>query len=340
MNSVVSRGSALVGPRLSVVRRYTFGVRHLLTIALTLSGLSALSASYVVSGFSRTVDSVASGFRLRAPGEEGALGRTAVALAEAVSRTDAASFQPAASSLPELTEPVNDLAHVIDADNAAAIERMIRTLKAATGDVVVVATVPTIEPYADIREYANKLFENHGRGIGEKDKDNGALILMAVKERRVWIEVGYALEQWITDGFAGETSRQHMAPEFREGRYGDGLRIGTERIIGRIAQGRGVTLEGVRIPREQPAGGGSVSLGTVIFIFALVLVLSRLGAGSRRGFNRWGGGGWSGWSSGVGPFGGGGWGGGGGGEGGGGFGGGFGGFGGGSSGGGGGGSSW
>jgi uncharacterized protein len=298
----------------SVVRRDTFGVRHLLTIALA---LSALSASYVVSGFSRTVESVVSGF----------------------SRTvDAASFQPAASSLPELTEPVNDFAHVIDADNAAAIERMIRTLKAATGDVVVVATVPTIEPYADIREYANKLFENHGRGIGEKGKDNGALILMTVKERRVWIEVGYALEQWVTDGFAGETSRQHMAPEFRQGRYGDGLRIGTERIIGRIAQGRGVTLEGVRIPREQPAtDGGSVSFGTITFIVILVLVLSRLGAGNRRGFNRWGGGGWSGWSSGVGPFGGGGWGGGGGG---GGFGGGFGGFGGGSSGGGGGGSSW
>jgi uncharacterized protein len=301
----------------SVVRRDTSGIRHPLTIALA---LSALFASYVVSGSGRTVESVVSRF----------------------SRTvDAASFQPAASGLPELTEPVNDFAHVIDADNAAAIERMIRTLKAATGDVVVVATVPTIEPYADVREYANKLFENHGRGIAEKGKNNGLLILMAVKERRVWIEVGYALEQWITDGFAGETSRQHMAPEFREGRYGDGVRIGTERIIGRIARGRGVTLEGVRIPRERPtSGGGSLSLGTIFFVFVLVLVLTRLGAGSRRGFNRWGGGGWSGWSSGVGPFGGGGWDDHGGGGGGGGFGGGFGGFGGGSSGGGGGGSSW
>ena len=85
---------------------------------------------------------------------------------------------------------------------------MIRALKAATGDVVVVATVPTVEPYGDIREYAVKLFENHGRGIGEKGKDNGLLILVALKERRVWIEVGYGLEQWITDGFAGETSRE------------------------------------------------------------------------------------------------------------------------------------
>src|SRR5439155_21698378 len=111
-----------------------------------------------------------------------------------------------------------------------------------------VATVPTVEPYADINEYAVKLFENHGRGIGQKDKHNGALILLAMKERRVRIEVGYGLEEWITDGFAGETSRQVMAPEFTAGRYGNGLRLGTERMVGRIAQGRGASLEGVRVP--------------------------------------------------------------------------------------------
>src|SRR5205807_4847608 len=120
-----------------------------------------------------------------------------------------------ASDLPELTQPVNDFAHVIDAQSAAAIDQMIRRLKAATGDVVVVATVPTIEPYGDIREYANKLFENHGKGIGQKGKDNGLLIVLALKERKVQVEVGYGLEQWITDGFSGETSRAYMAPEFR-----------------------------------------------------------------------------------------------------------------------------
>src|SRR6266508_6781735 len=104
----------------------------------------------------------------------------------------------AADSLPALTAPVNDFAHVIDPASAAEMDRMIRALQAATGDVVVVATVPTIEPYGDIREYANKLFENHGRGIGDKDKKNGALILLAVKEQKVWVEVGYGLEQWIT----------------------------------------------------------------------------------------------------------------------------------------------
>jgi uncharacterized protein len=247
----------------------------------------------------------------------------------------------AADDLPELTKPVNDFAGVIDAPSAAEMDRMIRALKDATGDVVVVATVKSIEPYGDIREYANKLFENHGRGIGEKGKDNGILILLALDQRKVWIEVGYSLEQWITDGFAGETSRQYMVPEFRNGRYGAGLLAGTEHIIGRIAQARGVSLQGVR-PVRAPATAPSIPFWFYILLFIAILIFSRIAGGPRRRYRRWGVGPWSGWSSGVGPFGGGGWTGGGfgGGGGGGGFGGGFGGFGGGSSGGGGGGASW
>jgi uncharacterized protein len=237
-------------------------------------------------------------------------------------------------AIPELTQPVNDFAHVIDAGSASQMERMIRVLQAASGDVVVVATVPTIEPYGDIREYAVKMFENRGRGVGQKGKNNGLLILLAMKERKVWVEVGYDLEEWITDGYAGETSRQYMTPEFRNGRYGAGLAAGTERIIGRIAQGRNVTLEGVRVPSGRVNRGRSAPVWLPILVFIIILILSRIGGGpGRRGMFM---GGLGGWSSGVGPFGGGF----GGGGGGGGFGGGFGGFGGGSSGGGGGGSSW
>jgi uncharacterized protein len=252
------------------------------------------------------------------------------------------------ADLPELTQTVNDFASVVDPTNAAEMDRMIRALQAATGDTAVVATVRTIAPYADIRDYANKLFGNHGRGIGQKGKNNGLLILLAVQERKVWIEVGYDLEQWITDGFSGETSRLYMVPPFREGRYGDGLRVGVERVIGRIAEGRNITLQGVRAPaagapQRQPSPTASprqrqtsLPVGYILIGLIILLAVSRIGGGPRGGVSTWGRRGWSGWSSGVGPFGGGGWGGGGGG----GFGGGFGGFGGGSSGGGGGGGSW
>jgi uncharacterized protein len=240
---------------------------------------------------------------------------------------------------PELIAPVNDFAHVIDSRSAAQMDRLIRSLKQASGDVVVVATVPTIEGYGDIREYAVKMFENHGHGIGEKGKDNGLLILLAIKERKVWIEVGYGLEPWITDRFSGETSRQYMVPQFRNGAYGLGLLAGTARIVNRIAEGRQVQLEGFTREPEARRDGGSIWPLLPILIFFAILIISRIGRGGGGGRGLpWMMGPWSGWSSGVGPFGGGGFGGGFGGGGGGG--GGFGGFGGGGSGGGGGGGSW
>ena len=244
-----------------------------------------------------------------------------------------------AADLPELTGPVNDFAGVVDAQSAAGIERLSRALMKASGDVVVVATVPDIDGYGDIREYATKLFENHGKGIGEKDKSNGLLIVLALKERKVRIEVGYGLEEFVTDRFAGETSRQYMVPEFRNGGYGQGLLVGTARVVGRIAKGRGVTLPDVQLPADDERDGRPPNFPLIlpVIIFIIILVISRIGGGPGTGLLLWGlMGPWSGWSSGVGRFGGGR----GGGFGGGGFGGGFGGFGGGGSGGGGGGAGW
>jgi uncharacterized protein len=245
--------------------------------------------------------------------------------------TGAASAQSATTAsrnLPELTQPVNDFAHIIDPESARGIDRISRSLRAASGDVIAVATVPTVEPYADINEYAVNLFENHGRGIGDKGKDNGVLIVAAVKERKVRVEVGYDLEQWITDGYAGETIREFITPSFRQGRYGAGLLAGTDRIAERVAQGRGVSLEGARVPSAPSTDGGwGLPIWAIVLLFLIFWLLTRSGGGPRTRY--WGGGPWSGWSSGVGPFGGG-WS-----SGGGSFGGGFGGFGGGRSGGGG-----
>ncbi len=244
---------------------------------------------------------------------------------------------------PLLEAPVNDFARVIDAASAAELERRIRALQTATGDAVVVATVPTFQPYGDIREYAGRMFQNGGRGIGEKGKDNGLLLLVAVQDRRVNIEVGYALEEFITDGFAGETIRDAITPQFRSGNYGGGLLAGATRIINRIAERRGVNLQDVPAdPQPTRVGTSRFPFGMILFWIILALIFSR--RGRRRRGRHWGGGPWSGWSSGIGPFGGGsGFGGGFGGFGGGGFGGGgggFGGFGGGRSGGGGASGSW
>ena len=254
----------------------------------------------------------------------------------------AAQVAAAQDPPPVLTRPVNDFADVIDAESESAMDALIRSLQQASGDVVVVATIDTFAPYGDIREYAVEMFENAGKGIGTTKEDNGLLVLLAVQDREVRVEVGYGLEEFITDGFAGETSRQFMLPYFRRGAYGEGLRSGVSRLIARIAERRNVNLEGVpRYADDARRDREGFPPVFVIGLFLLFLVFSGIAGRTRRRRGLWWGGGpWSGWHSGVGSFGGGF---GGGFRGGGGFGGGFGGFGGfggGGSGGGGGGASW
>ncbi len=252
----------------------------------------------------------------------------------------------AQEALPTLTEPVNDFAQVIDPASRQRLDDLIRRVQSATGDAIVVATRPSIAPFADERELAVTWFENNGRGIGDKEKDSGVLFVLAPEDRAVWIEVGYGLEGAITDSFAGRTSRDVMVPLFREGRYGEGLVAGVTTVAERIARERGVSLGDLPpAPRAaaQP-GGVRIPFWVILLLFLLFLWLSSRGGGGggpsqryrrgRRG-SAWGPA-WSGWGPGMttggfggGAFGGGSFGGGG-----------FGGFGGGMSGGGGGGARW
>jgi uncharacterized protein len=272
--------------------------------------------------------------RLWLPGAAAALVATGIVLSAGLV-LDAQQPSP-----PELTAPVNDFADVIGPAQEAELDSLSRKLQAASGDVLVVATIKTFQPFADLQSYANEMFENHGKGIGQKGRDNGILLVLAVDDRRVWTEVGYDLEGIITDGYAGQVSRETMAPFFRNGDYGGGLVAGATRLAQRIAQARKVTLDGVRaVPDTRDEDGGGIPVVLILFLVIVFINIIRaglhaMGLGRRRRGPRW--------TSGVGPFGagyggwsrGGGWGGGGG------FGGGFGGFGGGRSGGGGGGASW
>jgi len=236
-------------------------------------------------------------------------------------------------AIPRLTAPVNDFANVIDAASEAQLDALIRKLQSATGDVMVIATVKTFQPFADLQTYAVEMFENGGQGIGAKGKDNGVLIVMAVDDRQVRIEPGYGLEGFITDGFAGETSRS-VVPFFREREYGRGLMGMATRVAERIAEGRNVDLNLAPAPQPQTTRrtGDNRGFRPGFWVILLIIFLNMLKGRRRR--RRW--------ISGVGPFGGGfggsygggGW------SRGGGFGGGFGGFGGGRSGGGGGGAGW
>jgi len=231
-----------------------------------------------------------------------------------------------AQQFPKPVGFVNDFANVIDPVWEGRIEALCREIERKTGAEIAVATMPTIGD-EDYRDYANRLFE--AWKIGKKGKDNGVLIFNAVKERKVWIEIGYGLEPIINDAKAGDIYRHFMRPLLRQGRYGEAFYTGVLKIGQIIAQDAGVTLEPPTTVRtttpvasERPTQSPLKKLIGFLFTLFFLMLLFRsglwplifLGGGGRGG---WGGGGFGG------------------GFGGGGFGGGFGGFGGGASGGGG-----
>jgi uncharacterized protein len=212
---------------------------------------------------------------------------------------------------------VNDFANVITRDYESKITGIIREVKEKSGAEISVVTVQTLDGMS-IEEYAARLFERWG--IGEKGEDNGVLLLNAIRNRRIRIEVGYGLEGIIPDGAAGEIRDRYLTPYLKEGRYGEAYYYGVLAIANIIAKEYGVTLGETIQPRTAPESRrtkGSGFLGIVIlFIIFLVFGRSRLfpwillGAlmgGGRRGSSSWGGfgGGSGGFGGGFGGFGGG-----------------------------------
>ena len=149
------------------------------------------------------------------------------------------------SAPPALTALVNDFANVISPVREADLESLSRKLQVATDDVMIVATIRTFEPFADLRSYAIEMFKNHGEGIGQKGRDNGLLLVLAVDDRQVRAVVGYGLERIISDDVADQTIRETMVPYFSKGDYDGGVVSGATRFAQQIAQARGITLDGV-----------------------------------------------------------------------------------------------
>lgn len=148
-----------------------------------------------------------------------------------------------AQDIPRPVGWVNDFAGVISPEYKDKLNSLIEELEQKTGSEIAVATVDSIAPY-DERTYARMLFDNWKPG--EKGKDNGALVLLAIRERRWRIETGYGLEGILPDGPCGEIGRSYMVPLFKEGKYSEGLYYGVAAIAKVIAQDSHIEIGNLR----------------------------------------------------------------------------------------------
>jgi uncharacterized protein len=219
--------------------------------------------------------------------------------------------------LPAVTPPlpaqpsqyVVDLAGVLNAETRARLNARLKDLEAATTAQVVVLTLNSLEG-EPIENFSHQTAVKWG--IGQKGKDNGVLLTVAVKDKKYRIEVGYGLESTLPDSLVGSIGRQYLVPNFRKGDFAGGIVAAVNEIAKTVSGGKVVIQGGEgkppyhweKVPGKGGAGIGLTFILAIIFVLLLVITLiRRLLGGGRGGFWFFGGGG-GGWSSGGGSSGG------------------------------------
>jgi uncharacterized protein len=222
-----------------------------------------------------------------------------------------------ADELPSLTGRVNDYASMITPETARGIDEKLSRLEENESTQVVVLTVDSLEG-EPLEDFSIRVVE--AWKIGERDYDNGVLLLVAKRDRKVRIEVGYGLEGRLTDLTAGRIVDNEIVPFFAKGRYDQGIAHGIDMIIAAV-QGE---YSAIRKKNDDERNGGSL-LPVLIILIVIIYFYSQvprgggghgsgpliftggLGSGGFYGGGRGGGGfGGGGFSGGGGSFGGGG----------------------------------
>ncbi|MGB3610206.1 MAG: TPM domain-containing protein [Cellvibrio sp.] len=206
---------------------------------------------------------------------------------------------------PPLTGRVVDNADLLDARTERELTELLAAHEQATTNQVVVVTLSNLQGQV-IEDFGYQL--GRAWGIGQKDKDNGVILLVAQEERRVRIEVGYGLEGTLTDAISANIIHSIILPKFKQAQFNDGIREGTLAIIAALGDEYAM--------REVPKKDKRLPLFMIFLLIVAIFLLATVSGGTGGGYRR------GGYYGGLGGFGGGGFGGGGFGGGGGGFGGG------------------
>lgn len=191
----------------------------------------------------------------------------------------------AAPDFPELTGRVVDNAELLDPATQSQLTDMLAAHEEATSEQVVVVTLPDLQGEA-IEDYGYQLGRHWG--IGQEGEDNGALLIVAVDERAVRIEVGYGLEGRLTDAQSSMIINQIITPAFREGDFAGGITRGAEAMV-KVLGGDPMAEAA---PQQQPDRQASRHIGGAgfwffaLFMIVMLIVRSGGGGGGRGGKRR------------------------------------------------------
>ena len=173
--------------------------------------------------------------------------------------------------LPRLQGFVTDDAGVISPAVRTRLTGLIEELREKTGAEIAVVTVQSTAPLDDFN-YAMRLAE--AWKPGRKGEDTGVVFLVAVRDRRLRVLVGYGLEGILPDGLVGAIQDEEVVPRFRAGQVDEGIWYGVAALAGRIADARGVTLTGAPARRAAPPPPQPIPIPVWVVALALLLFVA------------------------------------------------------------------
>ena len=185
-----------------------------------------------------------------------------------------------AATVPVLKGRVNDYAKIIRDSDEREIEEYLAGIEQASGVQIAVLTMPSLDG-DDIASFGIKVADKWQ--LGDKEKDNGAILIVAYAEHDLRIEVGDGLEGSLTDAKCGLILRNVIVPEFKNGNYSAGIKKGVMNM-GAIATGDESAVS--RSVREGEDNSSNDLIPVFAILVWLIFVLSMISANARRGRRR------------------------------------------------------
>ncbi|MAC83105.1 MAG: hypothetical protein CL624_03120 [Arcobacter sp.] len=170
-------------------------------------------------------------------------------------------FADITASFPKLTGQVVDRANLLTQSQKETLQSTLKAHEEETSNQIVLVTLNSLEGY-EIAEYSYQL----GRywQIGQKDKNNGVLLVISLNDKKLRIEVGYGLEGALTDKISHEIIEYTLKPKFRQNQYYQGIQEATNKIISAI--------KGEYIQNKKVENNSSTSELFPIFFFMIIFV--------------------------------------------------------------------
>ncbi|MFM5948957.1 MAG: TPM domain-containing protein [Novosphingobium sp.] len=188
----------------------------------------------------------------------------------------------AAQDFPQLTGPVVDQAGIIPDDAEARLTEKLTALKAQSQRELVVVTLPSLQGY-EISDYGYRL-GRHWQ-LGDKQRNDGAILIVAPNERKLRIEVGYGLEPVLTDGLSSLIINRQIVPKFKAGDMPGGIEAGTDAIIQQLTlpadQAQQIAAQAAKPVKQDDFPYGLIIWLLFFFLFFVLPIIRRARRGRR-----------------------------------------------------------